>query len=69
MTREKRGIVDDVARAIGRSLVAPPIDPTHIQRYFGDLKRFGAVDELVTMVTSGVPVNTAVTDVDLERAL
>ena len=40
-----------------------------IQRYFGELKVFGAVDELVSMVTGGVPVNTAATDVDLERAL
>ena len=27
------------------------------------------MDELVTMVTGGVPVNAAATDVDLERAL
>ena len=59
----------NVARVIGGSLVAPPVDPIHIQRYFGELKVFGAVDELVTMVTGGVPVNTAATDVDLERAL
>ena len=59
----------DVARAIGGSLVAPPIDPAHIQPYLGDLKGFGAVDELVTMVTGGVRVNAAATDVDLERAL
>ena len=34
MTRDNRGVVGDVARAVGGSLVAPPIDPTHIQRYF-----------------------------------
>ena len=41
----------DVARAIGESLVAPPIDPVHMQRYFIHLKGFGAVDELVMIVT------------------
>ena len=43
MIRDNRGGVGDVARAVGGSLVAPLIDPTHIQRYFGDLKSFGAV--------------------------
>ena len=33
------------------------------------MKGFGAVDELVTMVTGRVAVNAADTDVDLERAL
>ena len=60
--RDKRGVVGDVARAIGGSLVAPPIDPVHIQR-------FGAVDELVRIVTGGVPVHAAATGADLERAL
>ena len=35
--RDNRGVVGDVARAIGRSMVAPPIDPIHIRRYFEDL--------------------------------
>ena len=69
MMRQKRGVVGDVARAIGGSLITQPIDPTQIQREFGDLKGFGAVDELVTMVTGRVAVNAADTDVDLERAL
>ena len=59
MMRDKQGVMGDLARAIGGSLVAPPIDPLHIRRYFGDLKGFGALDELVTIVTSGVPVNAA----------
>ena len=29
--RDKRGVVGDVARVIGGSLVAPPVDPIHIQ--------------------------------------
>ena len=69
MMRDKRGVVGDVARTIGVSLVAPPIDPAHIQQYFGYLKGFGAVDELVMIVTGGAPVHAAATGVDLERAL
>ena len=69
MMRDKRGVVADVPRAIGGSLVAPTIDPVHTQRYFGDLKGFGAVDELVMIVTGGVPAHAAATGVDLERAL
>ena len=69
MMRDNRGIVGDVARVVRGSLVAPPIDSTHIQLYFGDVKGFGAVDELVSIVTGGVPVNAVVTGVDLERAL
>ena len=65
--RENRGLVKNVVRALRGSLVALPIDPVHVQRYFGDLKGFGAVDELV-MITGGVPGKAAVTDVDLERA-
>ena len=49
-----------MARVIGRSTVA---SPRHTQRYFVDLKGFGAVDELVTIVTGGVPVNAAATGV------
>ena len=68
MMRDNRGIVGDVARVVRGSLVAPPIDSTHIQLYFGDVKGFGAVDELVSIVTGGVPVNAVVSGVDLERA-
>ena len=41
MIRDRRGVVGDVARAIGGPLVAPPIDPIHIQRYFGDFRGLG----------------------------
>ena len=64
--RDNRGVVRDVARAVGGSLVAPLIDLTHIQRYFGHLKSFGAV---VSIVTGGAPVNAVTTGADLERAL
>ena len=54
----------------GGSLVAPPKDPVHIQRYLGDLKGFETVDELLVTITTGrVPVDAAATGVDLECAL
>lgn len=49
--------------------MAPPIDPAQIQRYFGDLKRYGAIDELITIVTGGVPVNAAATRAELDHAI
>ena len=54
---------------MGGSLVAPSICPVHIQRYFGDLTGFGAVDGLVLIVIGGVPVNAVASEADLERAL
>ena len=51
----------DVARLMNGSMIAPPIDPVHIQRYFRDLKALEAVDELV-------PVNTVASGADLKRA-
>ena len=50
-------------------MVAPPIDPVHIQRYFGHLKGFGAVNELVMIVTGVVPVNPVAHGAGLEHAL
>ena len=69
MIREKHGVVGDVARLIEGSLIASPIDPVHIQRHFGDLKGFGAVDELAMKVTGGVPVNAVTSGADPKRAL
>ena len=59
LTRQHNGVVGDVARVLGGSLVAPPVEAAQIQRYFGDLKGFGAIDELITVVTGGVPVKAA----------
>ena len=65
----KQGVVADVARLIGGSMVALPIDSVQIQRSFGDLKGFGAVDDLVMTVTGGVAVSAVASEADLERAL
>lgn len=52
---------------MGGALEAPPADATEIQRYFGNLKGFGAIDELITMVTREVPVKAAPPGAPLDR--
>ena len=69
LTRQYRGAVGNVARALRGALVGPPIDATNIRRYFGDLEGFGAIKDLITIVTRGVPVKVAPARADLERAL
>ena len=69
LTRQNNGVVGDVARALGGSLVAPPVEAAQIQRYFGDLKGFGAIDELITIVARGVPVKAAPHGVGLDCTL
>ena len=69
MMRQQRGVVGDVARSVGGGLAAPPIDPTQIQSHFGDLKGFEAIHELMTIVTTGVPVHAPATRVELDHAL
>ena len=59
----------DVARALGGSLVAPPVEVAQIRRHFGDLKDFGAINELITIVTRAVPVKATPPGVGLDRAL
>ena len=48
--------------------MAPPMDPIHLQRHVGDIIGFRATDQLVMIVTGGVPVNAQASG-DLERAL
>ena len=67
--RCKRGAVRDVTTALGGSLIAPPVDATKIQRYFGEIKAFGAIDKLITIVTKGVPVQAVRLRRGLERSL
>ena len=69
LTRKYCGVLGDIARALGGTLVATPVDATQTQRYFGDLKGFGAIDELINIVTRGVPVKAAPPGARLDRAL
>ena len=69
MMRDNRGRVGDVARSLGGILVTPPVDPDYIRRYFGELKGFPKIDELITIVSEGVPVIAPPSQADLESAL
>ena len=69
LTRQRLGVMGDVARALGEALVAPSVNPEQIQRYVGEPKGFINIDELITIVTRGVPVRAVYTDASLDRAL
>ena len=69
MMRDYRGRVGDVARSLGEILVTPPVDPDYIRRYFGELKEFQKIDELITIVSGEVPVIAPPSQADLYSAL
>ena len=69
MMRDNRGRVGDVARSLGGILVTPPVDPDYIRRYFGELKGIPKKDELITIVSGGVPVIAPPHQADLESEL
>lgn len=64
-----RGVVEDVARSLGGSLVTPPVDLAEIKLHFGDNEGFLKIAELLTMISGGVPVVTALSKIDLRAAL
>ena len=63
------GAVGEVARSMGGVLAVPPVDPTQIRQYFGDIKGFRDIDELITILTSGVPVPVTASRAELDRAI
>ena len=63
------GSVGDVAVGIGGTLVSPPFSLSQVEHYFGDIKGFPAITELVDIIKNGVPVKTSVTDLDPTRAM
>ena len=69
MMRDNERVVGELPRAVEGSLVSPPIDLTRIQRYFGDLKGFGAIDKQVSIVTGRAQMDAVPTVDDPERAL
>ena len=69
MMRDNRGRVGDVARSLRGILVTPPVDPDYIRRYFEESKGFPKIDELITIVSRGVPVIAPPSQADLESAL
>ena len=50
MMPDNRGRVGDVARSLGGILVTPPVDPDYIRRYYGELKEFPKIDELIAII-------------------
>ena len=66
---DNKGKVGDVARSLGEILVTLPVEPDYIRRYFGELKRFPKIDELITIVPEGVPMIAPPSQADLESAL
>ena len=69
MMRDNRGRVGDEARFLGGILVTPPIDPDYIRRYLEEMKGFSKIDELITIVSGGVPVIAPSSQADLESAM
>ena len=69
MMRDNRSRVGDVTRSLGGILVTPPVAPDYTRRYFGELKGFPKIDELITIVSVGVPVIAPPSQADLESAL
>ena len=69
MMRDNRGRVGNVARSLGGIPVTPTVDPDYIRRYFGELKGFPKIDELITIVSGGVPVIAPPSQADLESTL
>ena len=65
----REGRVENVAAGIGGTLVPPPLSVDQLKRYFGDVKAFPEIDELIDITNNGVPVNSTVTNLYPTRAL
>ena len=63
------GKLGDVAKGIGGTLVSPPLDVRGVERCFGSIKRFPAIDDLIEIVAIGVPARTTRSEPDLAKAL
>ena len=62
------GKVGNVAVGIGGNLVPPPLSASQAEHYFGNMKGFSAIMELVD-IKNGVSVKTSVTNLDPTRAM
>ena len=69
LVRLHGGKLGDVAKGIGGTLVSPPLDVRGVEQYFGNLKRFPAIDDLLEIVANGVPARTTREETDLDKAL
>ena len=69
LARLNGGRIGDVARGIGGTLVSPPLNVSDVKRYFGDVKKFPQVDDILRVVQHGVPAETKQSQADLKTAL
>ena len=58
----------NVAVGIGGTLVSP-LSVDQVKRYFGDVRGFPEIDELISIIQNGVLVNSTVTNRDPTRAV
>ena len=49
--------------------MSPPLPVGQVEHYFGNIKGFPAITELVDIIKNGVPVKTSVTNLDPTKAL
>ena len=63
------GRVGEVAVGLGGTLVSPPLSVDHVEHYFGEVKGFPAITELIDIMKNGVPVKTSVTNLDPSRVI
>lgn len=59
----------NVANALGGTVVSPPVNVSDVQRYFGDIKKFRLINELLEIRSTGVPVKTSSMKADVLKAL
>ena len=58
-----------MAVGLGVTLVSPPLAVDYAEHYFGGDKGFPAITELIDILKNGVPVKTAVANLDPSRAI
>ena len=63
------GRIGDVARGIGGPLVSPPLNVSDVKRYFGDVKQFPQVAELLRVVQHGFHMETEQSQADFKKML
>ena len=63
------GRVGGVATGLGGTLVLPPFNVDDVKHYFGKVKGFLGISDLVEITKHGVPVVTSATPTDPRQAL
>ena len=69
LVRLNGGKLGYVAKRIGGTLVSPPFDVRGVEQYFGNIKRFPAIDDLLEIVANGGRARPTRSDPRLAEAL